>query len=546
VLERAWGFESLRPHRGDRVIAQYAAAGMWGRDGIRVWILAVAFGAVLFAAQPADAAPPPSVTNTFDSIVSKPLYAHSTWGWSVRDTATGETLYESNPQLQFVPGSIIKSYVAAAVLQAYGSDHRFHTPVHRLGRVQDGVLEGDLALIGSGDFSFGLRNRRNDTLAYTDFDHNEAGVIPGVEWVKGDPLDGVQDLARQVRDAGIRRVTGDVIVDNRLFHPFTDWPDGRIDSIWVNENLIDIKVHPTSPGDEAKVEWRPHTAAFRVVNHVKTVPADEQSKINVDRDGSVVKVNGQIAADSGAELDKFRIPDPASFARTAFVQALRHAGVEVDAPTVEDNRQGQLPEEGKYPDGSRVADFVSPPLSQYVKVVLKVSYNRGADLFGCLTAVAAGSRNCDDAAGLMRDTITPLGVSPKSTFLFDGAGSVDDAKTTPADMSAFYLNVAKQPYGGAIFAGLPVMGVNGSLATTLVDSPAAGHVFAKTGTRGTITPYEQTLLAAQNLVGYIDTVSGRRLAYSVMVNNVPLQQFTDVLTVFSDQGAMSAALQQGL
>jgi serine-type D-Ala-D-Ala carboxypeptidase/endopeptidase (penicillin-binding protein 4) len=524
-----------------------AGIAQWIRTGTLT--IAVAIG-LLFGAQHAGAAVPASVSDTFDSIVSKPLYANSTWGWSVRDAATGETLYEHNAQLQFVPGSIIKSYVSAAVLDAYGSDYRFHTPVRRLGSVRHGVLRGDLALVGSGDFSFGLRNRANGTLnahlAFEDFDHNEAGVIPGVKLVHGDPLAGVRDLARQVRDAGIRRVTGDVIVDNRLFKPYTDWPDGRIDSIWVNENLIDIEVRPTSPGDPADIEWRPRTAAFHVANHVTTVSAGSPSRIKVEHHGGDVEVRGHIAADSDTELDKFRVPDPASFARTAFVEALRHAGVRVDARAVGPNREGDLPARDDYPRGSRVADFVSPPLAQYVKVVLKVSYNRGADLFGCLAAVAAGSRDCNHAARLMLDTITPLGVSPQSTFLFDGAGSVDDAKTTPADMSAFYLNVANQPYGGAIFTGLPVMGRNGSLATTLVDSPAAGHVFAKTGTRAAATPYDQTILAAQNLVGYIDTVSGRRLAYSVMVNNVPLKDFNDVLTVFSDEGTMSAALQQGL
>jgi D-alanyl-D-alanine carboxypeptidase/D-alanyl-D-alanine-endopeptidase (penicillin-binding protein 4) len=514
-------------------------------NGVRRRIAQVAFAAVLFAAQPAGAAVPASVSNTFNSIVSKPLYAHSTWGWSVRDLATGETLYESNSERQFIPGSTIKAYVSAAVLHAYGSGYRFHTPVRRLGRIRNGVLRGDLVLVGSGDFSFGLRNRPDDTLAYTDFDHNEAGVIPGVKWVRGDPLAGVRSLARQVRRAGIRRVTGDVIVDDRLFKPYMGWPDGRIDSIWVNENLIDIKVRPASRGKRANIAWRPHTAALRVVNRVTTGPAGSRSRISVDHHGRDVVVTGRIAADSGTEYTKFQIPDPANFARTAFIQALQGAGVRVDAPVLGANRRGRLPARGGYPNGSQVADFVSPPLSQYVKVVLKVSYNRGADLFGCLTAVAAGSRDCNRTAKLMLDTIKPLGVSPQSTFLFDAAGSVDDAKTTPADMSAFFLNLAKQPFGGTIFAGLPVMGVDGSLATTLVNSPAAGHVFAKTGTRGAETPYGQTILAAQNLVGYVDTVSGRRLAYAVMVNNVALQEFADVLTVFSDEGTMSAALQQG-
>ena len=143
-------------------------------------------------------------------------------------------------------------------------------------------------------------------------------------------------------------------------------------------------------------------------------------------------------------------------------------------------------------------------------------------------------------------TVTPLGVSPASTFLFDPAGSIDLARTTPGDMAAFHRAVAGQPYGPALAAGLPILGRDGSLATTLVESPAAGHVFAKTGTRATSTPDGRTLLLAQTLVGYITTQSGRRLAFALMVNNVPLQEFGDVLDVFRGQGLMTEALQQSL
>ena len=67
---------------------------------------------------------------------------------------------------------------------------------------------------------------------------------------------------------------------------------------------------------------------------------------------------------------------------------------------------------------------------------------------------------------------------------------------------------------------LPVLGVDGSLATSGVDLPGKGHVFAKTGT--TIAPGddEETIeLKAQNLAGYIETKSGRLIAYALMVND---------------------------
>ena len=517
-----------------------------GGSAKRRWVVLGSLAALLVPAAPGSAQVPPSVSAAFDEVVAGPLYPNSTWGWHVVDTATGETLYERNAGLQFIPGSIIKDYASAAVLARYGSAHRFHTRVHRRGRVRSGTLRGNLVLVGAGDFSFGLRNRPDGTLAFTDFDHNEAGVLPSVGLVNGDPLAGVRALARNVRRAGIRRVTGDVVVDNRLFRPYKGWPDGRVDSIWVNENLIDLAIRPTSRGRRARVSWRPHTAAFRAVSRVTTGPAGSETDISVvQRSERVIEVRGRIAADAGVQRNKFQLPDPAGFARTAFVEALRRAGVRVDARALGPNRARLLPARRRYPKSGRVAEFVSPPLSEYVKVVLKVSYNRGAHLFGCLTAVAAGSRNCNSAAGLMLTTVARLGVSPTSTFLFDTAGSVDDARTTPRDMSLFHASVARQPYGNVIAAGLPVLGRDGSLATTLPDSPAAGHVFAKTGTRAAVTPYSELILNAQNLVGYVDTAGGRRLAFAVMVNDVPLKQFNDVLTVFTDQGKMTAALYAG-
>jgi D-alanyl-D-alanine carboxypeptidase len=43
--------------------------------------------------------------------------------------------------------------------------------------------------------------------------------------------------------------------------------------------------------------------------------------------------------------------------------------------------------------------------------------------------------------------------------------------------------------------------------------------------------------------GYFEAVSGRRLAYVVYVNNVTaLQSIADVITVFADEGRISALL----
>ena len=53
---------------------------------------------------------------------------------------------------------------------------------------------------------------------------------------------------------------------------------------------------------------------------------------------------------------------------------------------------GDEDEEGEGENGDEDEEMID----EYVKLIMKVSYNRGADLLTCLTAVKTGSTDCDD------------------------------------------------------------------------------------------------------------------------------------------------------
>src|SRR5579864_434159 len=229
------------------------------------------------------ASAPKSVTDTISQVTSKPAYAHSRWGIIVEDQSSGEKLLESNSAGMFVPGSIMKVYSTTAALKAYGPDYRFRTPVYATSVPHGGILAGHLILVASGDFSFGLRDQPNGTLAYNSFpeiDHNYADSgLSGPALLKGsDPLAVFNRLARQVRAAGISTVIGDVAIDDRLFNTYTLFNDGDIAPIWINENVIDITAAPSSPGQAAVVDWRPKVGGMRVVSDVTTVATLAEAK----------------------------------------------------------------------------------------------------------------------------------------------------------------------------------------------------------------------------------------------------------------------------
>ena len=216
------------------------------------------------------------------AIIEGPRYALARWGIYVADRETGETIYDLRGGERFLAASTTKLFPGAAALAAYGPDYRFETPVYRTGAVgADGTLAGDLILVASGDPTMGGRTTPDGGIAYTPIDHIYANVFPTLATLTPeDPLAGLDDLARQVAAAGIRRVQGDVVVDARLF-PAMKKDDYILTPIWINDNLIDLTLTPGVAGSPASVVWRPQTAAYQVQADVQTVPAGQALNLTV-------------------------------------------------------------------------------------------------------------------------------------------------------------------------------------------------------------------------------------------------------------------------
>ena len=71
-------------------------------------------------------------------------------------TISGEVLADYNSRVRLVPASNVKLISTAMVLDKLGADYRFPTTLACTGRVDGGVLCGDLYIVGSGDPSTGL------------------------------------------------------------------------------------------------------------------------------------------------------------------------------------------------------------------------------------------------------------------------------------------------------------------------------------------------------------------------------------------------------
>jgi PBP4 family serine-type D-alanyl-D-alanine carboxypeptidase len=520
--------------------------------------VAAVLSLALFPASGIASAAPVATTlpASISSIMQQPRYAKASWNLLVSDLKTGKTIYELNPDRLAFTGSVRKLFSVGLALNALGAAHTFTTPVYRRGSIgAGGVLRGDLILVGAGDLTLGGRSSGR-TIAFENFDHNDANNLKTAFLTPQDPLRGLDSLARQVRASGIRRVTGDVIVDDRLFQSYRV-PNGNllITPILVNENMVDVSLLPTQPGAPATLSYRPHTAAFAVRGTVKTVAAGQPDDVTLSGEGLMQcawpapcngTVSGTLPAGYKAQLSEsptfvrtFRVEQPASFARIAFVEALQRAGVTVGAALRAPNATGNLPPANSYAAATRVAAFVSPPYSEYAKLILKVSLNLGANLSLSLFGLTQGQRTVAGALAAERKTlISSMGV-PGGEFNFptNGSGS-PDSQAAPRATLRMLVAMSQGPNAAAYRAALPILGVDGSLAGTGTNLQAKGHVFAKTG-----TTIDQTGLKAQVLAGYIDAKSGRKLAFALYVNNAgPIKSLDDVGAVFTDEARITNAI----
>jgi serine-type D-Ala-D-Ala carboxypeptidase/endopeptidase (penicillin-binding protein 4) len=514
-------------------------------------ILMVATAPPVAAATGDSVSGPPSLVKAVSAIEDQSRYEPANWGIQVLNEDGGDVLASQNSRKLFLPGSTMKLYSVATALKLYGPGYRFKTPVYRQGTVTAGTLNGNLVLVASGDTSMGLRELPNGTLYYEnapEVNQNTSNIgVPGAIEPPGNPLAALDQLAGMVRASGITNVNGNVIIDDRLFTPYDGFQNGLISPIWVNENLIDVLVTPTTVGQPASFSQRPMTASYSVTSQVTTVAADKTTSVEVSEPspGNLV-VTGQIAAGSRPTLVTKQVDDPAAFARTLFIEALQNAGVTVAAPTLGPNPESLLPATGSYQAADMLGEHVSAPLSEFANLILKVSYNRGADDMTCLAAVKIGSTDCSEGLVAEMDAIKDSGVSDTSVFPFDGAGSDTRNRTSPAAMATFLRRVAKTSYGPALIAALPVLGRSGALATLLPHSPMVGHAQVKDGNIVAGTPASQIIVLGNSLAGYVHTKSGRHVTFMIVVGNVPVTKPADVLQVTEDQARIVEAVYKDL
>ncbi len=440
-----------------------------------------------------------------EALLAAPPASKGQWGILIVEAVTGKTLYEWNASKYFVPASNMKLFTTALALAKLGPDYRFRTTLETRGVVSpEGVLSGDLFLVGRGDPN--LSNRKFPYDLKEEFD--------------GAPEKVLAELADAVVAKGVKEIAGDVVGDDSYF-PREAYPNGweiddmvwqygaAVSAIVVDDNTVTMTLTPgEQAGAPVQAVVTPGTPDFVVQNSVVTSAAEIKSDLTLTREpaSNVVVVRGTLPARSTPRRLILAIHEPAEHAAALLAGLLTERGVKIAGKS----RAMHVPEAAEAAPRAVLAEHVSVPLGDAVKLVNKISQNLHTEML--LRAAARNSGIWNTPEDLMKfpaDFYTAAGIAPGDVMQTDGSGLSRHDLVTPRAVVALLKYAQDQSWFAPYYASLPVAGVDGTLETLMKNTAAAGHIHAKTG----------SVEHVRARSGFAETPGGRRLIFSFLSNN---------------------------
>ncbi|MCX6852096.1 MAG: D-alanyl-D-alanine carboxypeptidase/D-alanyl-D-alanine-endopeptidase [Verrucomicrobia bacterium] len=437
--------------------------------------------------QETPAIQPPAPLNAVAKVLQEaranPVLTGTAIGFCLIDSKGAVTMDE-NAGTALIPASSFKTLTTATALEILGPDFHFTTELKSTAPIQEGVIRGDLVIVGGGD--------------------------PMLK------LDDLKAWAADLKQRGLVRITGTIRVDpsffsGSLYGDFWNWGDigngygSGVAGLNLNHNryIVMFQAGPEvgSPAQLLGINLEVPGAIWK--NEVTTGPADSGDGVMIHggENTTAIYLRGTVPLGATKFLARGAVPDPARFAAHHFCAALQDAGIQVGSPgtgtgPAKKGASGIATSIAPASPSHSLLKHDSPPLLDIIKSIHKVSDNQETECVFRMLGLKAGK----PSAEVIREHWKTRGLEFAGLRMEDGSGLSRADFIRPLDLARLQFVAGTGPQGIAYKASL------------LSENGLTWKIGAMSGIR--------------TYTGYAKTKSGEEYSYALMVNH-----YTDGKTV---------------
>lgn len=390
----------------------------------------------------------------------------------------GKLIYEYQGNKGLSTASTQKIFTAAAALETLGKDYTYKTTSSYSGNISGGNLNGNLFISSNGDPTLG-------SWRYESFK----------------PENFKKKLIEAIKNAGITKISGDLVIDDSYFDHQTipgGWPWDDLGNyygagVWsVNwrENQFDVNIN----GTDFKNFSYP-LAGIKWLNDLKTGGDSDQSLVFTAPYSDVALINGTLPAGKTTTVSG-SVPNPPLQLGMEVQQWLKESGIDFSGKVVTNS---QLEIEGKSiipsPKNNIILTYQSPTLDKIVYWFLRKSVNMyGETLVKTLGKEKKGDSSFKSGVAYLKEFWKSKGINGNMINFADGSGlSPQNYVSAKAEVQAL-LYTRKQPWFNAYYDGFPVQD-NG--------------LKMKSG----------TMKDTKSFAGFHTAKDGKKYVFSIIINN---------------------------
>lgn len=407
----------------------------------------------------------------------------------IKNLTTGEIVETYRPDNVVPPASVMKLLTTGAALETLGPSFRFPTVLEYSGKIENGVLKGNLYIRGNCDPSLGDRRKSPAFLT---------------RWVK------------KIQAAGIREIEGAVIADLTLL-------DGdATNPAWIMEdvgnyyapgifalnylsNTMNIVLRSAAIGTTATVlRTEPEVPDMRFINHIRCT--------EITYDGAYVHglpysneryLTGSIPSNHGQFGVKSDLPNPGLLLAQHLTTQLQAAGITVA-------KAADYVAEGALPTRTELYTHLSDSLGALIAETNIHSNNLYAEaIFRYLGTQYSRPGTIANSAAFLMDFWRRRGVNISGALIKDGCGLAPQDAVSAETLVQLLSFMNKSRHRDVWLASLPVSGQSGTLKSLCADTELAGKIHAKSG----------TISGTKNFAGYMEMPNGDTWAFAILINS---------------------------